>query len=209
METGKKKETNPIKKIYVLTFLLLILVGCQKQKIPDMKPPKGGFVEYYYDEGGEIYYGGTNPLLGPFNAPQKDLEEQCNFYLVNIKDKEGIVIRNIVRDHIHDQWNITEFREDGSVKNTFLDGEMNFLSADINYFNEQNRVTKHVLLNEDDSVVGTEITVYLEDGITYHQVFYYNEKGELDSFDEYLPPSYNEFIERDVSEAPSEYLKLK
>jgi hypothetical protein len=36
-----------------------------------MKPPKGGRVEYYYDEGGEIYYGGINPLVGPFNAPEK------------------------------------------------------------------------------------------------------------------------------------------
>ena len=110
---------------------------------------------------------------------------------------------------MHDQWNVVVFCEDGGKKNTIYDGEMNFLSSDINYCNEQNRVTKHVLLNEDDSIAGTQITVYLEDGITYYRVFYYNEKGELDSWEEYLPPLYNDFVERDVNEAPAEYLKLK
>ena len=198
-----------IKKIFIIAFLLLIPVGCQKQKTPDMKPPKGGRVEYYYDEGGEIYYGGINPLVGPFNAPEKDLEEKCNFYIVDVKDENSRVIRSITRDNMHDQWNVVVFCEDGGKKNTIYDGEMNFLSSDINYCNEQNRVTKHVLLNEDDSIAGTQITVYLEDGITYYRVFYYNEKGELDSWEEYLPPSYNDFVERDVNEAPAEYMKLK
>ncbi len=198
-----------IKKIFVIVLLLFMLVGCQKQKTPDMKPPKGGYVEYYYDEGGEIYYGGINPLVGPFSTPQKDLEEKCNFYIVNVKDENGTVIRSIIRDNIHEQWNIVEFCEDGGKKNTCYDGEMNFLSSEISYYNEQNRVTKHVLLNEDDSVAGADITVYLEDGITYYQVFFYNEKGELESWEEYLSPSYNEFVERDVDEAPAEYIKLK
>lgn len=199
-----------MKRVLIVLLILMIFVGCQKQKTPDMNPPKGGYVEYYYDEGGEIYYGGElTTMLGPYNEPNKELEEKCNYFNVSVKDENGNEVRYISRDNVINQWNVGEYLENRGIKLTSYDGEMNFISADVNYWNEHNRVTKHLMLNEDNSVSATEIIVYLEDGITRYQVFMYNEEGELEWWQEYLPPLYNEFMERDVKEAPAEYITYR
>lgn len=199
-----------MKKIFIIALLLSVLVGCQNEKTPDMKPPKGGSVEYYYDEGGEISYGSyLPPRVGPYNKPDKNLEMKCNSFVVKVKDENGEVVRFIHRDKINDEWFVSEINEDGGVKKNCYDGEMKFLSADVYYYNEQNKVVKRLALNEDGSIAFTEINVYLEDGTTRFQEFMYNEKGELTWWCEYPGPEHNEFVERDVKEAPAEYVTYK
>ena len=198
-----------MKKFLLAVIFLTVLMGCQKEKTPDLNPPKGGSVEYYYEEGEETGYGGMTPMSGPYSKPERELEEKCNHYVVHIKDENGKVIRSVFRYKLIRQWTVSEICEDGATKITSYDEDMNFLMSDLFYYNEQNKPVRHQELNKDGSVALTEITVYLEDGMTQVSKFVYNEKGQLELWYENTAPDYNEFTERDVKDAPEEYRTLK